>query len=171
MDTGNKPYNQIVPGQQPPQPQTPEVPPIQPIPTPFSPPVSIPSTPAASPPSPVAPTVVLPQNGHGVPKWFYFIFGITLVVFFIVTTVLVWQLTQKQSAEETTPIYTPRITDRITQVSPTLAASGSATDAAILKLNKLKSSDEISDIESDIEAGDFSSIEKEMLAFDEEAEL
>lgn len=159
MDTQNKPYNQTVPLQQSP---------AQPIPTPFSPPVPIPpSTPAASPPPPVTPTVVLPQNGNGVPKWFYFIFGITLLVFFIITTLLVWQLTQKPSAQETAPISTPRITDRITPVSPTREARGSATDAAILKLNRLKNSDEVSDIEADIEATEFSSIDEEMSFFDD----
>lgn len=119
-------------------------------------PVETPSVPVAPPP-PAEPrvaeasTVIVPSSGGVVPKWFYFIFGATLIVFLVVTTLLVLQLTQKPQAPGAVPTITPQATSK----APTPTTSANlATDAAVLKLNKIGTSDELSSIEADLKDTD-----------------
>lgn len=107
---------------------------------------------------PPPPSVVVPANNGGIPRWFYFIFGATVIAFFAVTTLLLLQLTQKPPAANlgSGPTATPRITSTVS-VSPSLLE---ATDAAILKLKSLGSSDEIASIETDLENTDLTVLDK-----------
>lgn len=112
--------------------------------------------PAAVPPvqEPVvapSPTVVVPNNGGGVPKWFYFIFGLTFIVFFLVTTLLVLQLIPKQQANsDILPTKTPQVTSTSKLPSLTPAVS----DLAVTKLNNLGTEDEVVSIEADLKNTD-----------------
>lgn len=136
-------------------------------PSPVPPPVvPIPSEPLSAQP-PISPTVILPSISGSVPKWFYFIFGITIIVFFLVTTFLVMQLTQKQQTAniETVPTIMPRVTQNVV-ISPVL--SPAASDAAILKLNTMESSDEIAVIDNDLKNTDLTVLDKGIEASDRE---
>ncbi len=134
-------------------------------------PVSTPSV--STPPEPInvqppaSPTVILPSNNGSVPKWFYFIFGITLIVFFLVTTFLVMQLTQKQQTLniETVPTTIPRVTQSAV-ISPVL--SPVASNAAVMNLDTLDSSDEIASIENDLKNTDLTDLDKGIEASDRE---
>lgn len=105
---------------------------------------------------PMVPTVVVPSNGGGVPRWFYFVFGITFIIFLLVTGLLVLKTSQKpKQAEPAVPTVMP-------SVVPTAAALPSlppdATNAGILD-NALESSDEITTIETDLNNLDFAALD------------
>ena len=114
---------------------------------------------------PISPTVIIPGNNGSVPRWFYFIFGITIIIFFLVTTLLVIQLTQKQQSAniEAVPTIMPKVTQSVI-ISPVL--SPAATDAAILQLNTMESSDEITSIEADLKNTDLTVLDKGIEAID-----
>ena len=112
-----------------------------------------------------SPTVIIPRNNGSVPRWFYFIFGITIIIFFLVTTLLVMQLTQKQQSPkiEAVPTAIPNINQGVI-LTPTL--SPTASDAAILKLNTMGSSDEIVSIEADLKNTDLTVLDNLIEAVD-----
>ncbi len=112
-----------------------------------------------------SPTVIIPRNNGSVPRWFYFIFGITIIIFFLVTTLLVMQLTQKQQSPkiEAVPTAIPNINQGVI-LTPTL--SPAASDAAILKLNTMGSSDEIVSIEADLKNTDMTVLDNLIEAVD-----
>lgn len=113
---------------------------------------------------PISPTVIIPRNNGSVPRWFYFIFGITIIIFFLVTTLLVMQLSQKQqSANMAVPTIMPKVTQNIV-ISPVL--SPAASDAAILQLNTMESSDEITSIEADLKNTDLTILDKGLEVID-----
>ena len=116
-------------------------------------------SPVPPPIVPTPPTVILPSINSSVPKWFYFIFGITIIVFFLVTTLFVMQLTQKQQISniEAVPTVIPRVIQSVV-ISPVL--SPAASDAAILKLNTMDISDEINSIEADLKNTDLTVLDK-----------
>lgn len=98
-------------------------------------------------------SVVVPTSGAVVPKWFYFIFGATVIAFFVVTTLLIAHLTQRSpSSVEVVPTITPKITSP----SPTPQAS----DSAVSKLNQLGSSDEVAAIEFDLKNTDLGPLDQ-----------
>lgn len=118
-----------------------------------------------------SPTVVVSNNNGNVPKWFYFLFIVTLIVFFIVTALLVLSYAQKKS-------FLPDIFNKSSPtIMPTNAATPSPTmsQEATISLNPtlvvtpsietwrlpdLTVSDELSDLEKDVNGTDISQIEK-----------
>lgn len=126
-------------------------------------------SPVQPPVVPTPPTVILPSNNGSVPRWFYFIFGITLIVFFLVTTFLVMQLTQKQQTAniETIPTIMPRVTQNAV-ISPKLTPI--VSDAAELNMSTMESSDEVASIENDLENTDLMVLDKGIEASDREME-
>lgn len=105
-------------------------------------------------------SVVVTGSNEKVPKWFYFIFILTLIIFIAVTVLLVKSVMQKSnSASNATPTINPVAIKAV--VSPTIipVPTIEATDAGTLKISQVSSSDEIKDIENDIKTTDFSPIE------------
>lgn len=133
------------------------------------PPVAYPPVGSVPPASPSSPTVVVPGGGGGVPKWFYFIFGITIIVFLVVTALLVMQFTQKPStAPEVVPTFVPRVSLKSELPTPTLASVNLATDSALIKLGELGMTDEVASIETDLENTDLSSLDQGWEMLDKE---
>lgn len=104
---------------------------------------------------PPSPTMVIASgNNGGVPKWFYFIFGITVIVFFLVTALLILQFTQKQKADiGTAPTVTPKVPTvsiPISNITPVV----SAADSAAVKFNDVGKSDDTTSIEADLKNTD-----------------
>lgn len=128
--------------------------PTQPVET------TVPLMPQDTPPS-ETPNVIVPNSSSGVPPWFYFIFGITLIVFFLVTTLLVLQITQKQPSSQGT-VSVPQVTSAKLP-TPTVIA-----DPAVSKLNDTGNSDDLVSIETDIKNTDLDSWGKELSAVETE---
>lgn len=125
------------------------------------------SPPPVSPPPPSSPTVVIPPNTESTPKWFYLLFGITLVVFFAMTIFLIATLRQKQAKTlKITPL--PTVTATITKAIPSITPVSEATDPAILKLTSQGTADTFVELESDVENTDFSPIEQIITKLDEQ---
>jgi hypothetical protein len=103
---------------------------------------------AFAPPPPSTssiPNVVVTPRKDKLPYWFYFVLGITLIIFIVVTTLLIKTLQEKGTlsqkvAPTLTPIVTPFFYPSPT-ILPTLTPATPSTDSVLLKLNKLKSSD------------------------------
>ncbi len=110
-------------------------------------------------------TVVMPVNGNGIPRWFYFVFGMTVIVFIIVTALLVLQAGQKQKkADLAVPAVIPSVIPTVA-VSPILPPA--ATGAGLLN-NTLAGSDEIASIEADLKELDFVALDKSLEEADRE---
>lgn len=108
------------------------------------------------------PTVVVSGPKSGVPKWFYLIFAITLIVFFAVTTLIVLSLTQKKS---TSPVAVPTTIPTSVQ-EVTLSPTSTPEDPIISKFNEQSSSDELSDIETDLKNTDLGELDKSLNELD-----
>jgi len=133
--------------------QKPEVPIEQPL---------TPTPPPETPQVATIPTVVVSEPVSGVPKWFYFIFAITLIVFFAVTTLIVLSITQKKS---TSPVAVPTIVPTLTgEVAPSVTAK--PEDPIISKFNDQGSSDELTDIETDLNNTDLVELDKSLNELD-----
>lgn len=106
------------------------------------------------------PSIIIPGNKSDVPKWFYIIFILTLIIFIAVTVLLVLSVVQKSNSPNN-PVPTVSPVATITIVSPTIILLPviDATDAGTLKISRVSGSDEIKDIENDIKTTDFSPIE------------
>lgn len=117
---------------------------------------------------PESPTVAV-SSGSNVPKWFYLVFGITLIVFFAVTTLLVLSLTsKKQSASPSSVnVVQPTAFIRPTEIilpSPTVIPQ--ATDSAGLNQSDTNNSDEINALENDLNSTDMKAIDEDLSVFD-----
>lgn len=108
-------------------------------------------------------SVIIPRTGGGgVPKWFYFVFGITIIVFILVTYLLVMQFTQKPAVvPEVIPTPSSRTSITVEVPTPTLISPGIASGSASLKLDESSTNDEISSIEADLGVIDIDSLDKE----------
>ena len=112
-------------------------------------------------------TVVVPAGSSEVPKWFYFLFGITIIVFFLVTTLLVLQLTQKQVGNlESVPTVVPKVTSTSSLPTPTIIATNLATDSAVTKLNDSGNTDDITSIEMDLKGTDLAVLDQSISEVD-----
>lgn len=114
-------------------------------------------------------SVVVPGNNGKVPKWFYIIFILTLIIFIAVTVLLVMSVVQKSnSANNAVPVISPVATKVV--ATPTIIPQPTieATDAGTLKISQVSGSDEIKDIENDIKTTDFSPIETGFSTLDTE---
>lgn len=142
----------------------------------FSEATQVPSDVSPLPPPP--PEVIMSAGSGKVPKGFYFIFGITLIVFFTVTALLVNSLLQKPgssststdlSPTESTPSVLPSATSVPKEViEPEFTSDAEVTDQAVMSLIQYSSSDEISEIQADIDNTDLSSIEEGLEILDEQ---
>lgn len=117
-----------------------------------------------SPPPP--PTVIVPPEGNGKPFWLYLLFAVTIVIFIAITFLLVASLKQKSSSPEVPPTPFPSVTPLVTR-EPTLRISptpkeNQATEAAVLNLRKLRQSDELTDIEADLNETDLAILEESL---------
>lgn len=135
---------------------------------------SVPPVTAETPPisSGIAPepTVVLPGGGAGVPKWFYLIFGITIIAFFIVTTLILLSFTQRPATKtDVIPTVMPQITKTSKLPTPTLVTN-LATDSATLKLNNLGNSDEVVSIEADLKNTDLGVLDEGLVTVDNQTD-
>ena len=117
---------------------------------------------------PENPTVAV-SGESSVPKWFYLVFGITLIVFFAVTTLLVLSLTGKK--QSTLPsnvnVVSPTTIIRPTEVilpSPTVVSQ--ATDSEGLNQPDTNNSDEINALENDLNSTDLKALDEDLSAFD-----
>lgn len=135
--------------------------------------------PPVEPPTEELSTVAVASQ-NGVPKWFYFLFGITLIIFFIVTALLVANYTQKKSIFQLlgigqgTQTSIPTIPSApspvvINEFLPSITPTVPATPAADLKLPGLTTTDEVSDLEKDISGTDFTQLDKAISNLDREA--
>lgn len=129
------------------------------------------------PPPPLAsdtPTIVVAKDGGGTPKWFYLVFALVVVLFIAITTLLVMSLKQRETTSVTVPsptvlIPSPTVISLPTiKISPTITVPIQASDSALLKLNQLSGSDEIKDIEADLNSTDFSSLNQSLTILDEQ---
>jgi hypothetical protein len=122
-----------------------------------------------------SPSVIVPGKNGKVPKWFYLIFILTLIIFIAVTTLLVKSMVQRSNnAISNIPTVSPVITKPVTTVTiPAIIPSPTieATDAGTLKISQVSNSDEINDIENDIKTTDFSSIETGLSRLDSELDF
>ncbi len=103
-------------------------------------------------------------------KWFYIMFGITLIVFIFLTSlilkinILPFSLSMKNQ-----PAPTPVVTSVMqTSPSPTIFVE---TDPAVLQLNKLSESDNIVDLENDLKDTDLKPIEESIKNLDGEMDF
>ncbi len=112
-------------------------------------------------------TVVISKKGTFKEKLFYLLFFITFLVFIIVTLMLVKTINPqlfdgKLGMKSNIPSSTPAILRPIIP-TPVLVI---ATDSAILRMRELRESDEISDIEYDLENTEFTPIEENLKSLD-----
>lgn len=118
-------------------------------------PVSIPSENIPPPLEPdILPqsTVAVPASGFGVPRWFYFVFGTTVIIFLAVTGMLVFQSSQKskESGIQIPPTIIP-----LSGIPPiTSPSTVIPTTASSTQTETPGTTDEISSIEADINSLD-----------------
>lgn len=117
---------------------------------------------------PSQPTVAVSGGGESAPKWFYFIFGVTVIAFFLVTTLLVFSLFKKQSSPSVssgvlsspTPAISPL---GITVTQPPIPNPSTAPASLYIdKLKQVRSADTVAEIESDVNETDFAPIQAEI---------
>lgn len=129
---------------------------------------NVPEIPTSQPP-PSSPTVIVPPEDK-VPKWFYVVFGITLLAFFAGTILLVSTIKKRGAAPLQTslsPSPFPTVTTTTGEITPS-PVSIEATDPVILKLNNQGASDEVADLEADLENTDLSTINQAIIMLDEQ---
>ena len=117
---------------------------------------------------PENPTVAV-SGENSVPKWFYLVFGITLIVFFAVTTLLILSLTGKKqpALPSSANIVSPTTIIRPTEVilpSPTIVPQ--ATDSEGLNQPDTNNSDEINALENDLNSTNLKALDEDLSAFD-----
>lgn len=93
-------------------------------------------------------------------KFFYFLFGVTLFVFFGILIAILFMLRYNWSHQSLQLSSSPEQT--IVTITITPISGNSASDSSILKLLNVSSSDEISAIEKDLEATDLKSLDEEV---------
>jgi hypothetical protein len=128
------------------------------------------SEPAFETPPPYSNVVVSEGGGGGgIPRWFYVVLIATVVAFFVVSGLLVTTLLKSKSSTltiEPTPTFTQ------VKISPTAALPTAlptpTPDQAITKLQQVSTSDEFSDIDTDIANTDLSSITDSLGVLDRE---
>lgn len=125
------------------------------------------------------PTVVVSNNSNSVPKWFYFLFSITILVFMAVTVMLILRYTNNKlflslfgsGRVEPTILPTAVIMPSPTAsyvVAPSSNPSPTATSSVNLKLGQLTAGDEITDLQKDVNNTDFSQWGKVILEFNQQ---
>lgn len=116
--------------------------------------------------TPESPKVVVPSFGNNLPKWFYLLFLIVVAVFIIVTILLVRTVNQKKRGFLPTYKIPPTVTSGVNMVKPTSIPFRESTDAAVLKINNLGTSDKQTDLQIDVENTDLSLIEQVIATLD-----
>lgn len=141
-----------------------------PAPTPSTAPPTFPTaTPKESEPvSPlVSQPVVIPASEEKLPKWFYILFLSVVIVFITLTVLLIFNFLQKQNLNENlSPLgnisVTPQPTVEIIEPTPT----PEATDSALLKLSNLTESDDLNDLEKEVDESSLTFIDEDLEALD-----
>jgi hypothetical protein len=134
---------------------------------PVSPTVVPPEETESIPPIPPSSSqAVVVSRGENIPKLFYLILGVTLVIFLGMTILLYSTLTKKGESNKSSISPTVSVsTPTIAAISPTIVSSpAAATDSALIKLEKLGTSDEVGEIEKDLTDTDFSPLEESLKA-------
>lgn len=109
-------------------------------------------------------TVVVPASGFGVPRWFYFVFGATVIIFLVVTGMLVLQSSQK--SKENGMGIPPTIIP-ISSIPPITSPSAVVpTTASSTQTETPGTTDEISSIEADINSLDLLLLDQNLEAID-----
>lgn len=93
-------------------------------------------------------------------KFFYFLFGVTLFVFFGILIAILLMLRYNWSDRSLRLSSSPEQTNVTITITPILG--NSASDSSILELLDVSSSDEISAIEKDLETTDLRSLDEEV---------
>ena len=106
--------------------------------------------------------VAVSNGGGGIPRWFYVVFAVTLIAFLVVTFFLITTILKPQGTPVVSePTPTPATSVTILP-SPTVALPASSPtptpDPVVTKLQEISSSDEIAEIEKDVNATNLSSI-------------
>ncbi len=115
------------------------------------------------------PTVVVSGKDR-INKWFYLLFVITLIVFIFITSLI---LKTNNSSFSLFTKNQPTVSQVVTSVvhispSPTTTIE---TDSAVSQLNKLSESDNIVDLENDLENTDLKPIEESVKNLDDAMEF
>lgn len=116
---------------------------------------------------PDSPTVVVSGSSGGVPKWFYLVFGITLIVFFAVTTLLVLSLTKKQPSTLPSDNVAPIVSSPTEVILPPSPLPPQATDSAGL-IQSGGSNDDIESLENEVNSTDLSALDNDLSTIDNE---
>ena len=113
--------------------------PVQPVPSAVPvPPVITASTSfdnSPLPPENNSPTVAVSDQAGNVPKWFYLIFGVTLIIFFVVTGLLIMSFVQQPNKE--TGKVIPNIIPTETTGNITLVPTLTPTPTPLACINTL----------------------------------
>lgn len=131
------------------QPQPPVDPYAQPVGEPYAPPTPL-DYPASD-----APIVVVPDTSAGLPKWFPIVFGITILIFFAITTLLVMSMLQKPASS---PAVVPIIPT--TAVMPTTVPPISPLPSVV---EATGSSDEVEALDADVQQVDFTDLDETLI--------
>ncbi len=134
---------------------------------------SISKTPPSTPPpeniSSASPQVVVAQAAkEHIPGWFYFIFIVTLLGFITMTVFLVMTLRQKQEVLKeslnTNVTVMPTNMVSVSYQPISITSIPEATKAANLGLPSLSETDQISDLEKDIDNTKISAVEEDIVS-------
>lgn len=124
---------------------------------------------------PSSPMVAVSGGGGSVPPWFYFIFGLTVVAFFLVTGFLVFSFFSKQAIS---PSPSPSFSPPPTIVSPQNSTPVSSpiptptlVNSYLDSLKNVSESDSLDAIERDVVLTDVTMVEQEMKSLDSELDF
>lgn len=136
-------------------------------PPPAQPPVSTPSEPASVPSTlETVNSVVATQPQDKLPKWFYFIFTIVVVVFLIITGLLLMTIINKQkSGGEVEILPTQAVSQDASQgITPTPLESGQDAneDQLTVTIGATSESDDVESLEKDINNSDVTPLNKDL---------
>lgn len=142
-----------------------------------APPVAASSEPAfESPPPPASSVVVSEGGGGGIPRWFYIILAVTLIAFFVVTGLLVTTiLKSKLTSSPAQPTVVPTSSQIKDSPSPTMviptALPTPTPDQVVINLQQASTSDELVEIEKDLNNTDLSPVMNSLKEFDAEMKI
>lgn len=130
-------------------------------------------TPAPSEPISIGPLesqpVVIPASGEKLPKWFYILFVLVVIAFITLTVLLIFNFLQKgKPGENLSPLGNITVTSQPTAqlIEPTVTPE--ATDSALLKLGSLTASDELDDLETEVDETVLTFIDEDLEALDKD---
>ena len=109
-----------------------------------------------------SPSIAVSASSQRIPLWFLLLFGVTVIVFLGVTSLLIFSLSKQENrGQALAPIGQPTPSSIPSPSSmPTPTPYNPAQDAVIQLLGKQSDSDELPDIEADLIGTDVSTLEQ-----------